>query len=627
MTNIELLDLFFSRYIENEYNEKILDDIDYIVPKANLHKYVNNLLNIPYDQYIDFLLNYNLGEITSLHITQSSSFRAAEIDMCRALLSRDNVGFTLIEIGEMFPEFCKADTPLALKKYGENQIKTSSQLGLAYQYYGKWYLNCLGYIYEELSQEDRNKLLARTILRDNLYGNLVKDIVFNDITLDKYLKGLSQSTINRRTPSILRILKLALDELEICGLEHGSCNFNLPKMTSESTIKGEETQFLFSKKLTKSFLSQGTSIPLKSNSSIFDIVPVEINKGESVPISIIFENKKYKARLNHINFTNSDRELYQIYWNKQSNLSNDLTNFVSKNKIENFHLYGIPKESIFIISSDSENTVIKKVANDIHQAKSIAAESEQKYSYNYMASLTELYQTKKVLEELNQDIPTVILNQIQKLEAEEISNIPNRIVSQLPKSINQGELQGDVTIIVEYSNGSLKSVYAHKNTYSQDDKDVRQEQLNVKETLIYESISSINQTGSIPYEMGENFRKTRTMFSLNGSAPMSKNRAVLASVKLLLSEFPSVTFEDVLEMFPKELQGSYGVVRTIDDIVQRQIKNKTEKMRWFMDDNDILTASDGIQFAVSSEWGNNFGKFQEHIKDSWGWELKEIITS
>lgn len=112
-------------------------------------------------------------------------------------------------------------------------------------------------------------------------------------------------------------------------------------------------------------------------------------------------------------------------------------------------------------------------------------------------------------------------------------------------------------------------------------------------------------------------------YSLNGSLPMKKNRSVLATVKLLLHEFPTVTFQDVEDMFPKNLQGSYGVVRTIEDIEQRKLRNKTESERWFLDESEIMTAADGIRFAVSSEWGDNFVNFQKHIFDSWGWTIEE----
>lgn len=130
---------------------------------------------------------------------------------------------------------------------------------------------------------------------------------------------------------------------------------------------------------------------------------------------------------------------------------------------------------------------------------------------------------------------------------------------------------------------------------------------------------------SVPVVETKGHKGKRALNSLNGSLPMAKNRSVLATVKLLLQEFPSVSFQDVLDMFPKELQGSYGVVRTLDDIERRKHENRTEGGRWFLDQGEILTAADGTRFAVSTEWGlDNYVRFQHHINDSWGWTLEQV---
>lgn len=116
----------------------------------------------------------------------------------------------------------------------------------------------------------------------------------------------------------------------------------------------------------------------------------------------------------------------------------------------------------------------------------------------------------------------------------------------------------------------------------------------------------------------------RAQFSVNGSFPLAKNRCVLETIRLFMQDFPNASFKQVEEKFPRELQGSYGVVRSIEDIKQRGKTNKTEKDRWFLDPKEILTAADGIRFAVSNEWGDNFTNFQKHVADNLGWELKEV---
>lgn len=140
------------------------------------------------------------------------------------------------------------------------------------------------------------------------------------------------------------------------------------------------------------------------------------------------------------------------------------------------------------------------------------------------------------------------------------------------------------------------------------------------EESIFDDPDFIDERVEIPsYPKGKNAR-----FSLNGSMPMAKNRSVLESVRRFTSQFPDATFDEIAEMFPKHLQGSYGVVRTIDEITTRSKKNRSENDRWFLDPSEILTAADGVRFAVSNEWGHQFSQFQKYIANAFGWLLEEV---
>lgn len=117
----------------------------------------------------------------------------------------------------------------------------------------------------------------------------------------------------------------------------------------------------------------------------------------------------------------------------------------------------------------------------------------------------------------------------------------------------------------------------------------------------------------------------KTRYSLNGHGAYKKNRSVFAAVKLLVDEFPSATYEEILAQFPKHLQGSYGVIRKIEDIKERRKINQTEDERWFLDSSEILMSSDGIRFAVCSEWGKQHAEFCKYLENAFGWKLQEII--
>lgn len=210
MSNQGKIESFFYRSLENEVNEKMLDDFSYNIPLTLLRNYIKSLLEIPFEEFLYFIISWDYPQITTEDMTQSSSFSAAEIEMCNLFIENDNPGYSFEEIGRLFPHYCKSQTEYALRKYGENQIKTSKQLGLAFPYYSSWYLSCFGYIYIELSQSERDAFIARSILRDPFYGTIIRDLISSDITINNYLRGLSDKTIHRRTPGILRILKFAI---------------------------------------------------------------------------------------------------------------------------------------------------------------------------------------------------------------------------------------------------------------------------------------------------------------------------------------------------------------------------------------------------------------------------------
>ena len=93
MTNYDLISFFFSQKNEKMINEKILDDIDYVVPKDRILEYVNKVIDIPYADFITYLNDSPSNhQIDSSHITQCSSFTACESHLCKALIEENNLG-------------------------------------------------------------------------------------------------------------------------------------------------------------------------------------------------------------------------------------------------------------------------------------------------------------------------------------------------------------------------------------------------------------------------------------------------------------------------------------------------------------------------------------------------------
>ena len=160
----------------------MLSDKNYVVPKQKVKDYINKVLAIPYYEFIEYIKE-NKGVIEDDQLTQSSNFAACSSEMCHVIESQGNLGMRFVDIGQQFPQYIKQKNETAYRKYGENQVKTAAQLGLAFEYYDYWYLTCVGYVYNELDLQQQEALLARTVLRIPLYQDLLLRLFKGDVFL------------------------------------------------------------------------------------------------------------------------------------------------------------------------------------------------------------------------------------------------------------------------------------------------------------------------------------------------------------------------------------------------------------------------------------------------------------
>ena len=89
-----------------------------------------------------------------------------------------------------------------------------------------------------------------------------------------------------------------------------------------------------------------------------------------------------------------------------------------------------------------------------------------------------------------------------------------------------------------------------------------------------------------------------------------KNRLVLAMVKAYVRDNPSVSYKDLLKAFPRDLQGSYGVVLTYAEAASR---TKELRKRFFAD--APIHLKDGTVVLVCTQWGSgSIGNFERFIR-------------
>lgn len=102
-----------------------------------------------------------------------------------------------------------------------------------------------------------------------------------------------------------------------------------------------------------------------------------------------------------------------------------------------------------------------------------------------------------------------------------------------------------------------------------------------------------------------------TKYSLNGSPFLAANRFVLEVVKAYVRQHPNLTFSELEHVFNPVLQGSCGVIRSLDYLKLKNYKGQ----RFFDDVHSILRSGDGVEFAVSTQWSyHNTPQFATHAK-------------
>lgn len=104
-------------------------------------------------------------------------------------------------------------------------------------------------------------------------------------------------------------------------------------------------------------------------------------------------------------------------------------------------------------------------------------------------------------------------------------------------------------------------------------------------------------------------KRDLTKYEFNGQK-LSKGRYVLAVVTDYVLKNPSVCLDDLKAKFPDNLQGSYGVVESLDKA--KEIAAGGRK-RHFINDDEVISLPDA-EIAVCSQWGlTNITKFRKHM--------------
>lgn len=114
--------------------------------------------------------------------------------------------------------------------------------------------------------------------------------------------------------------------------------------------------------------------------------------------------------------------------------------------------------------------------------------------------------------------------------------------------------------------------------------------------------------------------KDWTKYSLDGGMTYcGKGKFVYHIVKEFLEKNPNITYNQLIQVFPDSLQGSYGVIRSIHQLQTSKHDAEDLKSRYVMS-NKLMT-KDNVEFVVCNQWGKyNFENILNLLK-KWGWNI------
>ena len=168
MTNQDWIELFFSESYEKQINDMILEDVDYTIPYSRLQEYVQSIIDIPFEEFLDYLKNTEtVCELSTSDFPNKNVFLYTD-HIVDFFIQEDNRGITTEDMLQ--------NTWYSFGKNKANAtyvLRSFSYLGFIYIYYDCWYLNCIGYVLGSISEERRDSLYARLLLRKKLFRNAV----------------------------------------------------------------------------------------------------------------------------------------------------------------------------------------------------------------------------------------------------------------------------------------------------------------------------------------------------------------------------------------------------------------------------------------------------------------------
>lgn len=199
---------FYSGKYEKKINKNSLY-YSYNFPEQEVRTYVEKIISEPIERYVAYIKALKEREqVTSKDVFQFSDLSDATVVICEKIKAHNNPGVRYIDVGKILLDDGKVRKDGAYTKYGENHVKTAEAMGLFFELSRTYFLSCLGYVYCDLSDDDRQKLLTRLLLRNRLIIGMMQVSENGNVNAREFLYMLSDSTYLRRKSNIKAVLNI-----------------------------------------------------------------------------------------------------------------------------------------------------------------------------------------------------------------------------------------------------------------------------------------------------------------------------------------------------------------------------------------------------------------------------------
>lgn len=116
--------------------------------------------------------------------------------------------------------------------------------------------------------------------------------------------------------------------------------------------------------------------------------------------------------------------------------------------------------------------------------------------------------------------------------------------------------------------------------------------------------------------------RDNTKYSIDGGTNyFGKNRIVREIIIRYLEMHPKLTYRQLEQIFPDEMQGSYGVIRSLDELHEMEHDRKDLETRYLMKEEELLETADKVRFAVCNQWGAYNIPNIFRVVEKWGWNV------